>query len=89
LGGARFKADRSSQRAPLTRARRSESLMARTALKPFSLLPVLTKTSAYRRNETNKPNLINISLDKDVYLIPKVMDSDYLGIGQKKLASVR
>jgi hypothetical protein len=50
---------------------------------------VLTKTSAHRRNETSKPNLINISLDKDVYLIPKVMDSDYLGIGQKKLASVR
>jgi type IV secretory pathway VirB9-like protein len=36
-----------------------------------------------------KPNLINFQLENGVYIVPKVLDSGYLAIGNKKLSFTR
>ena len=36
-----------------------------------------------------KPNLINFQVEKDVYIVPKILDSGYLAVGKKKLAFSR
>ena len=46
------------------------------------------KPSLYEIKD-GKPNLINFQLENGVYIIPKVLDSGYLAIGNKKLAFAR
>jgi len=46
------------------------------------------KPSLYEIKD-GKPNLINFQLENGVYIIPKVLDTGYLTIGNKKLAFAR